>query len=231
MIRPVVLGSVAAAIAAAAVLSLHGVQAAAPATPAQPAQAVPTAPKAPPVDLVAGQKIATQVCAACHGADGNSPTPANPKLAAQHPEYLAKQLHDFRPRDGAQPLRPSPIMMPFAQQLSEQDILNVSAFYAAQPLKPAFAGNKELVELGQRIYRAGIPEKRVPACASCHGPSGSGMPAQYPRLHGQFAAYTEAQMVAFATGARPNNLPMQQIAERMSEREIRAVADYIAGLR
>jgi cytochrome c553 len=230
MMRPVVLGSV-AALAAVAVLVAHGVRAAAPATPAQPAQAVPTAPAAPKVDLVAGQKIATEVCAACHGADGNSATPANPKLAAQHPEYLAKQLYDFRPREGAQPMRPNAVMMPFAAQLSPQDILNVSAYYAAQPLKPAFAGAKDLVEIGQRIYRSGIPEKRIPACASCHGPTGSGIPAQYPRLHGQFAAYTEAQMVLFATGGRPNNLPMQQIAERMSEREIRAVSDYIAGLR
>jgi cytochrome c553 len=183
------------------------------------------------VDLARGQQVATEVCAACHGADGNSTGVTNPKLSAQHAGYTFKQLKNFRADDGKQPERPNPIMTPFASQLSEQDMRNLAAYYEAQPLKPAVARNKELVELGQRIYRGGIAEKNVPSCAGCHGPTGAGIPAQYPRLGGQFAEYTEAQMVQFRSGARRNSVQMNQIADRMSDREIKAVSDYIAGLR
>jgi cytochrome c553 len=107
----------------------------------------------------------------------------------------------------------------------------VAAFYAGQALKPSVARNKDLVQLGQRIYRAGIADKGVPACAACHGPTGSGIPAQYARVGGQFAEYTEAQMVAFRSGQRHNNAQMNAIAARMSDQEIKAVSDYIAGLR
>jgi cbb3-type cytochrome c oxidase subunit III len=183
-------------------------------------------------DLKKGEQIAQQLCAACHGADGNSGSPANPKLAAQHADYLYKQLMDFRVKDGAkQAARANAIMAAFAAQLSQDDMRNVSAFYESQALKPSAAKNKDLVEAGKRIYRAGIPEKGVPSCAGCHGPAGAGMPAQYPRLNGQYAEYTEAQLVAFRQGERNNSHQMTMISERMSDREMKAVADYIAGLR
>jgi cytochrome c553 len=179
-----------------------------------------------------GSQIVQQTCAACHGTDGNSAAPANPKLAAQHPEYLAKQLADFKVQPDAQrAARPSPIMSAFAAPLTEADMRDVSAFFASQALKPAAASNKELVELGQRIYRAGVAEKAVPGCAGCHSPNGAGIPAQYPRLAGQFAQYTEAQLLAFRSGERGNSPQMTAISSRLSDREIKAVSDYIAGLR
>lgn len=183
------------------------------------------------VDVARGQQIASQVCAACHGADGNSTAVVNPKLASQHAEYTFKQLVNFQPKDGKQPERPNPIMTPLASQLSEQDKRNVAAFYASQPLKPSVARNKELVELGQRIYRGGIAEKNVPACAGCHGPAGAGIPDQFARIGGQFAEYTEAQLVGFRSGQRHNSAQMTAIASRLSDREIKALSDYIAGLR
>jgi len=184
------------------------------------------------VDLAKGQQIAGQVCAACHGADGNAPTPANPKLAAQHPEYLYKQLVNFVPKQGAKTAeRANAIMAGFAAQLSDDDMRNVSAYYAAQAKKPASARDKDLVELGQKIYRGGIAEKQIPSCAGCHGPAGAGLPAQYPRLGGQWAEYTESQLVQFRGGQRQNSAQMTAIAARMSDREIKAVSDYIAGLR
>lgn len=179
-----------------------------------------------------GGQLAEQICAACHGADGNSGTPANPKLAQQHPDYLVKQLKDFKVAEGAKTAeRPSAIMAGFAATLSEADMRNVAAFYASKPLKPSAAKNKDTVELGQRIYRAGIAETGVAACAGCHSPNGAGIPAQYPRLQGQYAEYTEAQLVAFRQGVRLNSNEMTDIASRMSDREIKAVSDYIAGLR
>ncbi|UCE30425.1 MAG: c-type cytochrome, partial [Burkholderiales bacterium] len=169
---------------------------------------------------------------ACHGADGNGTGPANPKLAAQHPEYLAKQLHNFRAAPGASgPQRANPIMAGFAAQLSDSDVRDVSAFYAAQSLKPAVAKDATLVELGQQVYRAGIAEKSIPACAACHGPTGAGIPAQYPRVQGQWAEYTAAQLTAFRQGTRNNSAQMSAIAARMSDLEIKAVSEYIAGLR
>lgn len=179
-----------------------------------------------------GGEIASQVCAACHGPDGNSPTPANPKLAGQHAEYLYKQLTNFKTKPGAkEPERNNAIMAGFAAQLSDEDMRNVSAFYASQPLTPAAAREKSLVDLGRNIYRAGIAAKGVPACAGCHGPNGAGMPAQYPRLHGQYAEYTESQLTAFRQGTRANNVSMTTISTRLSDAEIKAVSDYIAGLR
>jgi cytochrome c553 len=216
-------GRALAAAVALGLLGAFGVIAAgnAQAQAAQPAK----------VDPVRGQQIASQACAACHGADGNSAQPANPKLAAQHAEYTYKQLLNFVPADGKPPTRPNPIMMGFASQLSDQDKRDVAAFYAGQALKPSVARNKDLVQLGQRIYRAGIADKGVPACAACHGPTGSGIPAQFPRMGGQWAEYTEAQMLAFRGKVRNNNAQMTAIAARMSDEEIKAVSDYIAGLR
>jgi cytochrome c553 len=183
-------------------------------------------------DLAKGQQIASQACAACHGADGNSTSPANPKLAGQHADYVYKQLVNFVPKEGAKEAeRANAVMMGFAMQLSDEDRRNLAAFYASQAKKPSAAKSKESVELGQSIYRAGIPGKQVPSCAGCHGPTGAGIPAQYPRLSGQWAEYTESQLVQFRGGQRKNGAQMTAIAARMSDAEIKAVADYVAGLR
>lgn len=184
------------------------------------------------VDLAKGQAIASQVCAACHGADGNSPSPANPILAGQHADYLYKQLSNFKAKAGAKEAeRANAVMAGFAAGLSDEDKRNVSAFYARQPIKPAAAADANLAELGQKIYRAGIGAKNVPACAGCHSPNGAGIPSQYPRLGGQYADYTASQLVAFRQGVRKNNAQMTAIAARMSDAEIKAVSEYIAGLR
>lgn len=182
-------------------------------------------------DANKGQQIVTQVCAACHGADGNSTSPANPKLAAQHPDYLLKQLMDFKAQGGKPAERADAVMAAFVQPLSEADMRNVSAYYSSQKLKPAFAKLKDSVELGQKIYRGGIADKTVPACSGCHSPNGAGIPAQFPRLAGQYADYTEKQLTSFRQGGRKNSPQMTAIAARMSDVEIKAVADYIAGLR
>ena len=184
------------------------------------------------VDLAKGQQIATQVCAACHGPDGNGTASINPKLAGQHPDYLFKQLQNFKVKAGATVAeRSNAVMAAFANQLSESDMRNVSAFYAGQKLKPSAAKSKESVELGQKIYRGGIASKEVPACAGCHSPNGAGIPAQFPRLAGQYSDYTEAQLVGFRQGARKNSAQMTSISSRLSDVEIKAVSDYVAGLR
>ena len=180
-----------------------------------------------------GQRIAGQVCAACHAADGNSVAPANPKIAGQFAEYLQKQLGDFKAQPGKKPARENPIMTPMAANLSDDDIQSVAAYYAGQKLRPASAADKDLAALGQRIWRGGIAASNVPACGGCHGPAGAGIPVQYPRLAGQFAEYIEAQLKGFKDGARANdpNGIMRGVAARMTEREIQAIAQYAAGLR
>lgn len=184
-------------------------------------------------DAAKAQQIAGQVCAACHAADGNSVAAANPKIAGQIPEYLHKQLADFKAQRGKKPVRESAIMTPMVANLSEADMKNLAAFYAGQQFKPAAASDKDLAALGQKIWRGGIAASGVPACAGCHGPSGAGIPAQYPRLSGQFAEYIAAQLKLFRDGGRANdpNGMMRGVAARMTEREIRAVAEYAAGLR
>ncbi len=184
------------------------------------------APAAPKPDLAKGQTTSTNVCAACHTADGTRGSPANPIIAGQHPEYLAKQLAEFKAGK-----RKNAVMAGFAATLSEEDMRNVAHFYASKSVKPGFAKNKDTVLLGEKIYRGGIAAKGVPACAACHGPSGAGLPVQYPRLSGQHADYTEAQMIAFRDGKRLNGPMMNGVAEKMSDKEIKAVSDYIAGLR
>ncbi|HEY6381880.1 MAG TPA: c-type cytochrome [Pseudolabrys sp.] len=191
-------------------------------------------PAAPKADPARGQQIASQVCAACHGADGNSTAPINPKLAGQISDYLTKQLVNFKPSAAGKPAeRPSSVMGAFATALSPDDVRNVSAFYAGQTLKPEKARNKDTIELGRKIYRAGIADKAVPACAACHGATGAGIPAQFPSLAGQYADYIEGQLKAFRSGERANdpNEMMRMTAARLSDVEIKAVADYIAGLR
>ena len=184
-------------------------------------------------DPAKGQGIASQVCAACHGADGNSPVPNNPKLAGQIPEYLQKQLANFKSAVGRRAERENPVMAGMVLNLSPEDMRNVAAYYAAQKTKPGVAKSTETLALGRKIWRGGDSTKGLPACAACHGAAGAGLPASYPRLAGQYAEYTEAQLKAFRAGERRNdaNRMMQTIAGRMSDVEIRAVADYIAGLR
>lgn len=185
--------------------------------------ATPAAVPAP--DLAKGQATA-QVCAACHTVDGSRGSPANPILAGQHPEYIVKQLQEFKAGK-----RKNAVMAGFAAMLSEDDMRNVAAFYASKTAKPGAAKDKELATLGEKIYRGGIGDRQIPACAGCHSPSGAGIPSQYPRLGGQHGDYTEAQLTAFRSGARGNSTQMSQIAAKMNDREIKAVSDYIAGLR
>jgi cytochrome c553 len=182
-------------------------------------------------DLKRGQEVANSICVACHGADGNSTIAANPKLSGQDSAYLLKQLNDYAKPASDKSARVNSIMSGILGGISAADRLHVAAFYASQPHKPGVARNRETLELGQRIYRAGVPERGVPACSGCHSPSGAGIPAQYPRLAGQHAEYTVAQLKAFHDGTRRNNVPMTQIAARLSDAEMNAVADYVAGLR
>jgi len=182
-------------------------------------------------DLKRGQEIATSICAACHGADGNSTISANPKLSGQDAAYLLKQLNDYAKPASDKGARVNSIMTGILGGISAADRLHVAAYYAGQPHKPGAARNRDTLEMGQRIYRAGIAERGVPACSGCHSPSGAGIPAQYPRLAGQHAEYTVAQLKAFHDGTRRNNAPMAQIASRLSSTEMNSVADYVAGLR
>lgn len=184
-------------------------------------------------DLEKAKQTAEQVCAACHGADGNSANPMYPKIAGQHPTYLYKQLHNFKSWDGKPAERNNPVMAGMTAALSDADMRDLSAYFAQQKQQAEMAKNKQTLEFGQRIWRAGNASTGVPACSGCHGPAGAGLPAQYPRLQGQFADYTEAQLKAFRAGERANdpNSMMRTIALRMTDPEIKAVADYIAGLR
>ncbi len=179
-------------------------------------------------DPAKAQNTANQVCAACHGADGNSAIPANPILSGQIADYTAKQLADFK--SGA---RKNAVMGGMASGLSPEDMRNLGAFYAQQKPKARAAKDAELAKLGQAIYRGGIAAKGVAACASCHSPNGAGIPAQFPRQAGQHQEYTVAQLQAFRAGERANdpNQMMRAIAARLSDQEIKAVAEYMAGLR
>lgn len=165
-------------------------------------------------------------CVGCHGAAGNSTITQNPKLAGQHAEYVRKQLVDF-----TTPQRNNPVMSAISKSLTDADMKNLAAYLDKQAPKPGAAKNKDTVEFGKKIYRAGIAEKNVPACAGCHGASGAGIPAQFARLGGQHQDYTAAQLMAFRSGARKNSEQMAAIAKRMSDDEIQAVSDYMAGLK
>lgn len=184
-------------------------------------------------DPAKAQQIVTQVCAACHGADGNSAISVNPSLAGQHPEYTLKQLLNFKPQDGKPAERGNAVMAGMVASLSADDMRNLAVYFAGQKPKLRAARDPELVKLGQAIYRGGILDKGVAACASCHSPNGAGIPAQFPRLAGQHAEYTAAQLKAFRSGERANdpNRMMRGVAVKLSDREISAVAEYIAGLR
>jgi cytochrome c553 len=184
-------------------------------------------------DAAKGQQIATQVCAACHNADGNSSIPANPILAGQHAEYITKQLNDFKPKEGKPAERESAIMSAMVAPLSQEDMQNLGVYYSRQTAKLGAAQDKALAEQGEKMYRGGNLETGVPACASCHSPNGVGIPPNYPRIAGQHSDYLAAQLRAFRTEERtrdPNNV-MHMIASRMSEREIQAVSQFMSGLR
>lgn len=165
-------------------------------------------------------------CVACHGASGNATIAQNPKLSGQHGAYLVKQLHEF-----AKGTRNNAIMTEYAKALSEEDMQNIAAYLSKQAPKPGAAKNKATLDFGKKVFRAGITEKNVPACAGCHGPAGGGIPAQYPRIAGQNQDYTITQLTNFRSDARANNPAMSAIAKRMSDEDIKAVADYIAGLK
>jgi cytochrome c553 len=191
-------------------------------------------------DLARAQQIVSQVCAACHGVEGVSVAPANPHLAGQIPEYVAVQLDHFKTG-----LRKNPIMMAMAANLTPDEARGIGAYFATKKPKPGAARDKALAELGQKIYRGGNAKTGVPPCSSCHLPTGAGLPAQYPRLAGQFADYTYAQLQLFAKGERGGEMKtadgktledtrghvMANVASKLSDREMRAVAEYISGLR
>lgn len=178
-------------------------------------------------DPVAGREK-SQTCAACHGVNGNSTNPVWPKLAGQHPSYIVKQLEDFKAgrRENAQ-------MSPMATNLSKQDMEDLAAYYAIQNIRYGTT-DPVLLDLGERIYRAGNIEHNVPACMACHGPTGLGNPAaSYPALSGQHAAYIELQLNNFREDIRANdiNQVMRKVVDRMSDDEIKAVSSYVQGLR
>lgn len=194
------------------------------------AGAVTAAPKA---DVAKGKEIATNICAACHAADGNSGIAMYPKIAAQHSGYIFQQTTAIK--DGKRVHGSAAAMKPMVMGLSEQDIRNVAAYYSKQQAKPGEANPKENPELGAKIYRGGIADKKVPACMSCHGPSGAGMPGggtdivAYPRIGGQHKAYIVAQMQAYQSGQRTHAM-MTDIAKRLSAEELDAVGNFIQGL-
>jgi len=179
-------------------------------------------------DPAKAQSIANQICAACHGADGNSPLPMNPSLAGQHPEYLFKQLNEFKSGN-----RNNAVMMGMVAGLSAEDMRNLSAYYAAQKLREAAAKDKDLVAHGRKLFRGGNLATGVAACAGCHSPNGAGIPSQYPRLAGQHPEYVVTQLKAFRAGERANdtNNMMRAVAARLTDKEIAAVAEYLSGLR
>lgn len=186
----------------------------------------------PGVDLAKAQQTASQVCAGCHGPDGNSPIPANPNLAGQHAAYVTKQLMNFKAADGKPAERANPVMNGMVMMLSPEDMKAMGVHFSAQKPAPGAAKDKELVALGQKLYRGGEMTKGIPACAGCHSPNGAGIPAQYPRLAGQHAEYTVAQLKSFRSGERANDPQkmMRGIAAKMSDQEIQAVAEYVSGL-
>jgi cytochrome c553 len=188
---------------------------------------------APKGDAARGEPIASTVCAACHGPDGNSPSSANPKLAGQHPEYLFKQMKNFKGGPDGKPERVNAIMNGMIAAFDENQMRDIAAYFGSKKQTGDVAKNRDTIEAGQKLYRSGDLSKGLPACAACHGPAGGGIPAQYPRIAGQFSDYTEAQLKSFRDGARANDPSkmMRMVAIKMTDVEIKAVADYIAGLR
>lgn len=184
-------------------------------------------------DFAKAQKISETLCVACHGVDGNSVLPANPIIAGQGSAYLLKQLIDFKASEGKPAARVSPVMNGMVAPLSVDDMRSLALYFSQQKINPAIAVDENLVAAGRVIWRKGDFERGVPACAGCHGAAGRGVPALYPRLAGQHAEYTDAQMKNFRSEVRSNDPEkmMRTIADKFSDKQIKAVADYIAGLR
>lgn len=184
-------------------------------------------------DAAKGQAIGSTICAACHNPDGNSTVAANPKLAGQSADYLYKQMTNFKSIDGKQPERVNAIMNGMIAPFNDEQLRDLAAYFSSQKIKGEIAKNRDTIEVGQKIFRSGNMAKGLPACAGCHGPSGAGIPAQYPRIGGQFAEYIELQLKSFREESRANdpNKMMRMVAIKMTDAEIKAVSDYIAGLR
>ena len=184
-------------------------------------------------DPAKGQQIVSTVCSACHNADGNSTIITNPKLAGQHAEYLLKQMKDFKSEGGKPPARINPVMNAMISAYGEEQMRDIAAYLAGQQRKGETAKNNETIELGRQVYRTGDLARGLPACASCHGPAGAGIPGMFPGIAGQFAEYTEAQSKSFRAGERTNdsNKMMRMVTIKMTDAEIKAVSDYVAGLR
>ena len=187
----------------------------------------------PPAAPTAGQNIAGSLCVGCHGADGNSMIPTNPILAGQVKEYIYKQLTNFKAGEGKPALRNNPIMGGMVAALSDDDMKSLAAWFSGQSMKPASAKDEALVAVGRKLWRGGDQGRGIPACAGCHGAAGAGLPALFPRVAGQYPDYTEAQLKQFRTGERANDPEkmMQMIAAKMNDHDIKAVAEYMAGLR
>ena len=183
-------------------------------------------------DPARGKEIANTVCVACHAMDGNSISPEYPKLAGQHPGYLLKQMLDFKATASKSAARKDATMNSMIAAFDETQMRDMAAYYSLLKQSPGTAKNRDTVLAGQKLYRAGDASKGIPACAACHSPTGTGIPDQYPRISGQYATYTEAQLKAFRDGTRTNDQRkmMQMIALKMTDAEIKAVSDYIAGL-
>jgi len=180
------------------------------------------------LELEQAKKIVTNICIACHGIDGNSPLPANPNLSGQHAGYITKQLMQFKNGE-----RDNAVMKGMVANLTEQDMINLGSYFEQQKQNLLFAKSNGENSLGEKIYRAGVATKGLPACASCHGPAGHGIPDLYPRLNSQHAAYTISQLNAFRLETRMNDnaMMMRTIAQKLTDKEMNAVADYIQGLR
>jgi len=187
----------------------------------------------PKPDPTQARQLVDQICSSCHAVDGNSTLSVNPILAGQHADYILKQLMNFRSLDGKPAERSNAVMAGMVASLSAVDMRNLAAYFEAQKRKPRVARDPELARLGQAIYRGGILAKNVAACTACHGPNGTGMAGQFPRLAAQVPEYKTAQLRAFRSGERTNdpNRMMRAVAEKLSDREVAALAEYIAGLR
>ena len=182
-------------------------------------------------DAKKGAILAQGLCAACHASDGNSVIPANPILAGQHYTYLKNQLNYFQVKEGEdRAKRENAVMLGIASGLSSDDIDNLAAYYSQQKIKPSYASNLELAKVGEVVYKAGDDSRGLPSCSSCHGPRGLGVPGQFPRISGQHATYTASTLQSYKNGSRANNKQMMAISSRLTEEQINALAEYLAGL-
>ena len=182
-------------------------------------------------DAKKGAVLAQGLCAACHASDGNSVIPANPILAGQHYTYLKNQLNYFQVKQGEdRAKRENAVMLGIASGLSSDDINNLAAYYSQQKIKPSYASNLELAKAGEVVYKAGDDSRGLPSCSSCHGPRGLGVPGQFPRISGQHATYTASTLKSYKNGSRANNNQMMAISSRLTEAQINALAEYLAGL-